>query len=96
MFHVLLVQPVYFPISNFHVVFIRPSNLKTLCYVAFSWDFHGIPAFVPRSRSFGFRRQVEALGAQALPYKLDVRDDAAVEAMAQAVVAKFGRFDIVL
>jgi NAD(P)-dependent dehydrogenase (short-subunit alcohol dehydrogenase family) len=37
--------------------------------------------------------QVEALGACALPFKLDVRDDSSVEAMVQATIAKFGRFD---
>ncbi len=38
-------------------------------------------------------REVEALGTQALPLKLDVRDDAACEAAIQRTVDHFGRID---
>ncbi len=38
-------------------------------------------------------REVEALGRQALPIKLDVRDDAACEAAVKQAIDRFGRVD---
>ncbi|WP_028114854.1 SDR family oxidoreductase [Ferrimonas kyonanensis] len=40
--------------------------------------------------------EVEALGVEALPVKLDVRDQASVTEMAKAVEAKFGKLDILI
>ena len=41
-------------------------------------------------------REIEALGRRALPIKLDVRDDEAIEAMAQKTRDTFGRIDILI
>ena len=40
--------------------------------------------------------EVEALGAQALPVQLDVRDEAQVEGMAAQAVERFGRIDVLV
>ncbi|MBI4577040.1 MAG: SDR family oxidoreductase [Planctomycetes bacterium] len=41
-------------------------------------------------------REVEALGRRALPVRLDVRDEAAVEAMAARTLEVFGRVDVLV
>ncbi len=41
-------------------------------------------------------KEVEQLGAQALPFQLDVRDENQIEAMAAAAREKFGRIDILI
>ena len=41
-------------------------------------------------------REVEALGRQALPIKLDVRDEAACEAAVQKTIDRFGRIDVLV
>src|SRR5919197_2915381 len=40
--------------------------------------------------------EVEALGAQALPVRVDVRDEAQVEAMAARARERFGRVDVLV
>ncbi len=40
--------------------------------------------------------EVEALGAQALPLQVDVREAAQVEAMAAQALARFGRIDVLI
>ena len=40
--------------------------------------------------------EVEALGARALAVQVDVRDDAQVEAMAQAALGRLGRIDVLI
>src|SRR5262245_45505599 len=40
--------------------------------------------------------EIEAAGGRALAFKLDVRDDLAVEAMVAEAVARFGRVDILV
>lgn len=40
--------------------------------------------------------EVEALGAPALAVQADVRDDAQIDAMTQAVLARFGRIDLLV
>src|SRR5690242_3670680 len=40
--------------------------------------------------------EVEALGRRALPLKVDVREDAQVEAMAALTMERFGRIDILV
>jgi citronellol/citronellal dehydrogenase len=41
-------------------------------------------------------QEVEALGVEALPVQVDVRDDAQLDAMAAQAVARFGRIDILI
>ena len=41
-------------------------------------------------------KEVEALGAKALPYQIDVRDADQIEAMAAQTVKQFGRIDILI
>lgn len=41
-------------------------------------------------------KEVEALGREALPFALDVRDDAKVQEMAEKTMERFGRIDIVI
>ena len=41
-------------------------------------------------------RGAEALGVQTLPIELDVRDRVAVNAMADEVLSRFGRIDILV
>jgi citronellol/citronellal dehydrogenase len=41
-------------------------------------------------------REVEALGGEALPIQVDVRDEAQVEAMAARTVERFGRIDVLI
>ena len=41
-------------------------------------------------------KEVEALGAQALPIQVDVRDDAQIDAMVAATKERFGRIDILI
>ncbi|HEX5272970.1 MAG TPA: SDR family NAD(P)-dependent oxidoreductase, partial [Gemmataceae bacterium] len=40
--------------------------------------------------------EVEALGGQALPLQLDVRDEAQIEAMAARALERFGRIDLLV
>jgi citronellol/citronellal dehydrogenase len=40
--------------------------------------------------------EAEALGAQALPVQVDVRDEAQIEVMAARVVKRFGRIDVLV
>ncbi len=40
--------------------------------------------------------EVEKLGGHALPYQLDIRDDAGIEAVVKATVKKFGGIDILV
>jgi len=40
--------------------------------------------------------EIEALGVKALPLQLDVREEAQIQAMAEATKAKFGRIDILI
>jgi citronellol/citronellal dehydrogenase len=40
--------------------------------------------------------EVEALGAQALPVQVDVRDDAQIEALAARTLERFGRIDVLI
>ncbi|MCC7539860.1 MAG: SDR family oxidoreductase [Deltaproteobacteria bacterium] len=40
--------------------------------------------------------EVRALGSDALPYRLDVRDDSAIAGMVAATMEKFGRIDILV
>jgi citronellol/citronellal dehydrogenase len=41
-------------------------------------------------------REVEALGAQALPLQVDVRDDGQIEAMVARTLERFGRIDVLV
>jgi len=41
-------------------------------------------------------REIEAFGGEALPVKCDVSDEASVEAMVEAAMARFGRIDILV
>src|SRR5262245_52024576 len=41
-------------------------------------------------------KEVEALGAQALPFQIDVRDDTQIAAMAAQARQRFGRIDILI
>ncbi len=43
-----------------------------------------------------FIAEVEALGRQAIPLELDVRDQQSIQAMAEAAEASFGRIDILV
>lgn len=45
---------------------------------------------------FTVAAEVEALGAQALPIAVDVRDDSQIEAMAASTLERFGRIDILV
>jgi citronellol/citronellal dehydrogenase len=45
---------------------------------------------------FTVAKEVEALGRRALPLRVDVRDDAEIEAMAQKTMSTFGRVDILV
>jgi citronellol/citronellal dehydrogenase len=45
---------------------------------------------------FTVAAEVEALGAQALPVQLDVRDDAQIEALATRTQERFGRIDLLV
>jgi citronellol/citronellal dehydrogenase len=45
---------------------------------------------------FTVAEEVQALGAQALPVKLDVRDEAQIDMMAAEVRQRFGRIDILV
>ena len=45
---------------------------------------------------FTVAKEVEALGRRALPLKVDVRDDAQIEAMAARTMETFGRIDILV
>jgi len=40
--------------------------------------------------------EVRAMGVEALPFQVDLRDDKKIEACVEAVVAKFGRVDILI
>jgi citronellol/citronellal dehydrogenase len=40
--------------------------------------------------------EVEALGGQALPIQVDVRDDSQIEAMARQTLERFGRIDVLV
>ncbi len=41
-------------------------------------------------------QEIEALGAQALPVQVDVRDEAQVESMARQALERFGRIDLLV
>lgn len=41
-------------------------------------------------------KEVEQAGAQALPFQVDVRDEAQIEAMVASAVRRFGRIDILI
>jgi len=41
-------------------------------------------------------REVEALGVQALPFRIDVRDESTLEACVTATIKKFGKIDILI
>jgi len=45
---------------------------------------------------YSVANEVEACGAQALPFKLDLRDADAIEACVKSTVEKFGRVDILI
>ncbi|HEY7957534.1 MAG TPA: SDR family NAD(P)-dependent oxidoreductase, partial [Polyangia bacterium] len=45
---------------------------------------------------FTVAKEVEALGRRALPLKVDVRDDAQIDAMAARTMETFGRIDILV
>ena len=45
---------------------------------------------------FSAAKEVEAAGGQALPFKVDVRDEASIQAAVNAVGAKFGGIDILV
>src|SRR3954469_14867104 len=40
--------------------------------------------------------EAEALGAQALPVQVDVRDEAQIEALANRTLERFGRIDVLI
>jgi citronellol/citronellal dehydrogenase len=45
---------------------------------------------------FSVAEEVRALGAEALPVKTDVRDEAQIEALAKQTLEKFGRIDVLV
>jgi citronellol/citronellal dehydrogenase len=45
---------------------------------------------------FSVAQEVEALGAQALPFQVDVRDEGQVEALAARTLERFGRIDVLV
>src|ERR1700720_3210422 len=45
---------------------------------------------------FTVAAEVEALGAQALPVQVDVRDEAQLEALAARTLERFGRIDVLV
>src|SRR5690349_11226920 len=45
---------------------------------------------------FSVAQEVEALGAQALPVQIDVRDDRQIEAMVARTLERFGRIDLLV
>src|SRR4051812_44370205 len=45
---------------------------------------------------FSVAEEVRALGVEALPIRTDVRDEAQIEALAAAVLEKFGRIDVLI
>lgn len=45
---------------------------------------------------YSVAQEVEALGAQALPVQVDVRDDQQIEALAARALERFGRIDILV
>src|SRR4051812_23122051 len=45
---------------------------------------------------FTVAAEVEALGGQALPVQVDVRDEAQIEALAARALERFGRIDILV
>jgi citronellol/citronellal dehydrogenase len=45
---------------------------------------------------FTVAKEVESLGRRALPLRVDVRDDAEIEAMADQTISAFGRVDILV